>query len=71
MYIHNDEYEIIETKGLIGKDLYQSKNGYGKGGISYGSFLDPKYKNCIVKDRNGILSQKKTTLKGYNQKTKI
>ena len=24
-YIHNDDYEIIKTKSLIGKNLYQSK----------------------------------------------
>ena len=31
--IHNDDYEILKTKGLFGKDLYQSENDYGKGGI--------------------------------------
>ena len=36
VYIHNNDYEILKTKGLIGKDLYQSKNDYGKGGILYG-----------------------------------
>ena len=35
VYIHNNDYEILKTKGSIGKDLYQSKNDYGKGGNLY------------------------------------
>ena len=35
MYIHIDDYEPIETKGLIGKTLYRSANDYGVGGILY------------------------------------
>ena len=66
IYIHNNDYEILKTKGLIGKDLYQSKNDYGKGGILYELFLAPKNKYCIVMNENGILSQK-TTFKGYDQ----
>ena len=58
IFIHNDDYEILKTKGLIGKHLYQSKNDYGKGGILYGLFLAPKIKYCIIFDENGILSQK-------------
>ena len=66
VYIHNNDYEILKTKGLNGKDLYQSKNDYGTGGILFGLFLAPKIKYCIVIDENGILSQK-TTFKGYDQ----
>ena len=66
IYIHNNDYEILKAKGLIGKDLYQSKNDHGKGGILYGLFLAPKNKYCIVMDETGILSQK-TTFKGYDQ----
>ena len=29
VYIHNDDNEILKTKSLIGKNLYQSKNDYG------------------------------------------
>ena len=29
-YIHSDEYEILKTKGLIGEDIYQSKNDFEK-----------------------------------------
>ena len=64
--IHNKDYEILKTEGLVGKDLYQSKNDYGTGGILFGLFLAPKIKYCIVVDENGILSQK-TTFKGYDQ----
>ena len=66
IYIHNDDYEILKTKVLIGKNLYQLKNDYGKGGILFGLFLAPKIKYCIVIDENGILSQK-TNFKGYDQ----
>ena len=66
IYIHNNDYEILKTKGLIGKDLYQSKTDYGKGGNLYGLFLAPNNKYCIVMDETGILSQK-TTFKGYDQ----
>ena len=48
VYIHNDDYEIWKTKGLIGKDLYQSKNDYGRGSILFGLFLALKIKYCIV-----------------------
>ena len=44
VYIHNDDYEILKTKGLIGKDFCQSKNDYGKRGFLYGLFLAPKIK---------------------------
>ena len=66
IYTNNNDYEILKTKGLIGKDLCQSKNDYGKGGTLYGLFLAPKNKYCIVMNENGILSQK-TTFKGYDQ----
>ena len=50
VYIHNDYYEILKAKGLIGKKLYQYKNDYGKKGILYGFFLAPKNKYCIAID---------------------
>ena len=31
VYIQSDNYEILKTKGLIGKDFYQSKNDFGVG----------------------------------------
>ena len=66
VYIHNDKYETLKTKGLIGKNLYQSINDYGKREIFYGLFLAPKIKCCIIIDEKGILLQK-TTFKGYDQ----
>ena len=64
--IHNDDYEILKTKSLFGKEHFQSKNDDRKGGILYGIFLAPKIKYCIVTDESGVSSQK-TTFKGYNQ----
>ena len=66
LYIHNDEYETSKTKRLIGKNLNQSINDYGRVGIVYGIFFAPKVENCFVIDENGIISQK-TTFRGYNQ----
>ena len=67
MYIHKDDYNVLIEKGLVGKDLFQSKNDYGdSAGIIYGLFLAPKVKYCIVIDECGVLSQK-TTFKVYNQ----
>ena len=67
VYIHKNDYKILNDKGLIGKDLGQSKNDYGdSAGIVYGLFLAPKVKYCITIDEFGVLSAK-TTFKGYNQ----
>ena len=67
VYIHKNDYNILDENGLIGKNLWQSKNDYGdSAGIVYGLFLAPKVKYCIVIDENGVLSQK-TTFKGFNQ----
>ena len=67
VYIHKNDYNMLIDKGLVVKDLFQSKNYYGEnGGIVYGLFLPPKVKYCIVIDENGILSQK-ATFKGFNQ----
>ena len=58
---------IISKKGLVGKDLFQSKNDYGwNAGVVYGLFVAPKVKYCIIINDYGILSQK-TTFKGLNQ----
>ena len=67
VYIHKNDYNILDENGLIGKNLWQSKNDYGdNAGIIYGLFLAPKVKYSIVIDENGVLSQK-TTFKGFNQ----
>ena len=68
IYIHNDDYGILKTKGLTGKDLYQSKNDYGRGGIVYGLFLKPKIKYGIVIDKNGMLSQKSNIFQRISSK---
>ena len=67
VYIHKNDYNMLIEKGLVGKDLFQSKNDFGESaGIVYGLFLALKVNYCIVIDENGILSQK-TTFKGFNQ----
>ena len=67
VYIHKNDYNILDENGLIGQGLWQSKNDYGdNAGIIYGLFLAPKVKYCIVIDENGVFSQK-TTFKGFNQ----
>ena len=67
VYIHKNDYNMLIEKGLVGKDLFQSKNDYGENaGIVYGFCLAPKVKFCFVIDENGILYQK-TSFKGFNQ----
>ena len=66
MCIHNNDYEIIKTKSLTGKDLHQSKNDYGRGSILYSLFLALKTKFCIVIDENDTLSRK-TSFRGYDE----
>ena len=61
VYIDYNDKEIFKAKGFIGKDTYQSKNDYGKGGILFGLLLAPKINYCIVIDENGVLSQKTTS----------
>ena len=56
--MHNNSYEILKTKSLIGKDLHQSKKDYSMVGNLDGLMLAPKIKYCIVIDENGKLSQK-------------
>ena len=70
IYIHKNDYKMLIEKGLVGKDLFQSKNDYGENAeIAFGLFFAPKLKYCIVSDENSILSQK-TTFKGFNQNIK-
>ena len=64
--MHNNSYEILKTKSLIGKDLHQSKKDYSMVGNLDVLMLAPKIKYCIVIDENGKLSQK-TTLRGFDQ----
>ena len=67
VYIHKNDYDVLKHKGLVGKNLFQSKNDYGEcAGIMYGIFLAPKVKSCIIINECGVLSQK-STFKGFNQ----
>ena len=42
VYIHNNDYEILKTNLLFGRNLYQSKDHYGKGGILYDFIFSSK-----------------------------
>ena len=65
VYIHNNDYNMLIEKGLVGEDLSRSKNDYGENaGNFYGLFSAPKIKYCIAE--NGVLSQK-TTFRGFNK----
>ena len=63
MFIHNSDYEILKTKGLIGKNLFQSRNDYGNGGILYGLLLAPNIESLFLK----IVYYQKTTSNGFDQ----
>ena len=56
----------MKTRGLIGKNLFQSRNDYGKRGSLFGLFLALKIKNCFAIDKKDILSLR-TTFKGNDQ----
>ena len=67
VYIHKNDYDVLKGKGLVGKNLFQSKHEYCENtGIAYALFLAPEVKYCIIIDERGGLSQK-TTFKGFNQ----
>ena len=63
---HNDDYELLKSKNLIGKDLHQCKNDYGKSDFLCGLILAPKLNYCTLIEEKVILSQR-TTFKGYDQ----
>ena len=63
IYIHKTDSEILKTKGLIGKDFFQSKNNYGNSGILNGLFSAPKTEYSIVIHEKGVLSQNTTFFK--------
>ena len=65
-YIQKNDYNILKTNDLAGKEFFQSEHDYGDAGIVYGLFLCPKVKFCIVINEMGILSEE-TTFKCYDQ----
>lgn len=65
IYISNELFSKLEEAGYVGGNLGQGKNDYGIGGIFYGLFIAPKVKYCLIIDKYGRLSEKKT-FKGYN-----
>ena len=66
LYIHKDNWNILNERGNVGNDLGQGKNDYGDGGIILGYFIAPKIKYCLVLNDKYILEEKKT-FKGCNK----
>ena len=59
IYIHKNDYDTLNTKDLIDKELFRSIHDYGL-------FLCPEVKHFIGINESGILSEK-TTFKGFHQ----
>ena len=64
LYIENRRWNKLDQAGLVGKNLLQGKNDYKDGGIFYGLFLAPKIKYCLIINKYGVISEKKT-FKGF------
>ena len=64
LYIENKHWDKLEKAGLVGKELLQGKNDYKDGGIFDGLFLAPKIKYCLIINKHGVISEKKT-FKGF------
>ena len=64
LYIENKHWETLEKAGLVEKGLLQGKNDYKDGGVIYSLFLAPKIKYCLIINKYGIISEKKT-FKGF------
>ena len=64
LYNENRHWEKLDQAGLVGKNLLQGKNDYKDGGIFYGLFLAPKIKYCLIINKYGVISEKKT-FKGF------
>ena len=64
LYIENKHWDKLDTVGLVGKRLLQSKNDYKDGGLFYGLFLAPKIKYCLTINKYGVIDEHKT-FKGF------
>ena len=64
LYIENKHWDKLESVGLVGRNLLQGKNDYKDGGIFCGLFLAPKIKYCLIINKYGVISEKKT-FKGF------
>ena len=64
LYIENKHWDTLGKAGLVGKNLLQGKNDYKDGGVFYGLFLAPKIKYCLIINKYGVISEKKT-FKGF------
>ena len=67
IYIHKNDFNILDRDGFIKDTLGKSKNDYGKnGGIIKALFLGPKMKYCLVIDDGGYICEK-ITFKGLEK----
>ena len=48
---------VLDKANLFGKNLYQDKNDYERGGIFYGLFLAPEIKSFLTIGEYGIIQQ--------------
>ena len=64
LYIENKHWDTLKKSRLVGKNLLQGKNDYKDGGVFYGLFLAPKIKYCLIINKYGVISEKKT-FKGF------
>ena len=55
VYVLKNDYNMLIEKGLVGEDLFQSRNDYGENaGIVYVLFFAPKIKYCNVIDEKSM-----------------
>ena len=59
IYIENKHWDKLESIGLVGKNLLQGKNDYKDGDVFYGLFLAPKTKYCLIRNKYGVISEKR------------
>ena len=64
LYIENKHWHKLDKAGSVGKEILQGKNDYKGGGIFYGLFLAPKIKNCLIRNKYGVIAEHKT-FKGF------
>ena len=68
IYIHRNDYKLLQKQRMIGKEIGQSKNDYDdSAAVVCDLFLAPKIKDCIFVKKMDLVSQK-ITIKDCDQK---
>ena len=71
IYIHKNDFNILDRDGFIQDSLGKSKNDYGdNGGNIKALFLGPKIQYCLVVDDGGYMTEK-ITFKGLEKGSNI